>query len=207
MRGSELYELQLELECKRLLPSGRLEEFPCENPDGLALISAVRFLDGTGEAVRLRVDAGEDVAAIARRLSASELLDSPEPGASAGVSLKRHFSGRTGSFAATPDPREYVDALRRGSGWTVSIEGNVAARAFSARENARAAELSVETSPAFRRRGLARQAAAAWAAEVLSSGKVAFYSYDFTNEASAALAASLRVAFHFDAGSFDLSRT
>jgi predicted GNAT family acetyltransferase len=85
--------------------------------------------------------------------------------------------------------------------------GDVVARAFSARENSRAAELSVETTPAHRRRGFARQVAAAWAADVVSSDRIAFYSYDFANAASAALASSLRVTFEFDVGSFDVGRT
>lgn len=204
MRAAELYEKQLELECKRLLSSGRLESFPCDNPDGLAMVSAVRFLDGTGEAIRLRVDAADDVELLARRLTVSDLLEAAEPGSTAGVVMRRNFSGRTGILDRVPDRSEFPDAEPGGGGWIVRIAGDVAARAFSARENSVAAELSVETTPGYRRRGFARQVAAAWAAGVVASDRVAFYSYDFSNTASAALAQSLDVRFQFDVGSFDL---
>ena len=205
MRAAELYELQLELECKRLLSSGRLEEVPCDNPDGLALISAVRFLDGSGDAIRLRIDADAEVEAIVARLSVTDLLYAADPGAHAGVVLTRHFSGRTGIVGRQPDLGSFSAAEPDADAWVVKVNGVVAARAFSARENRRAAELSVETAPEYRRRGHGRQVAAAWADSVVSSGRIAFYSYDFANSASAALAQSLPVEPKFDAGSFDLA--
>lgn len=204
MRAAELYELQLELECKRLLSSGRLEEVPCDNPDGLALISVVRFIDGSGEAIRLRVDADAEVAAIAGRLSVADLLEAGDPGASVGVDITRHFSGRTGIVGQRSDVGAFPAAEPDEDAWVVKVDGAVVARAFSARENSRAAELSVETAPGYRRQGHARQVAAAWANSIVSSGRIAFYSYDFANTASAALARSLRVEPKFDVGSFDL---
>jgi predicted GNAT family acetyltransferase len=88
-------------------------------------------------------------------------------------------------------------------GWVVTVDGEVVSQAVSAHENARAAEVGCETVLAFRNHGYARHFAA-WASDVLESNRVAFYSYDFENTASAALAASLEVVPVFDVGAFDL---
>ena len=45
---------------------------------------------------------------------------------------------------------------------------------------------------------------AAWAAAVLGAGKTAFYSHQFDNHASAALAASLGIEILFEAAGIDL---
>lgn len=76
----ELYRLQLEIECKRVLPSGRLGRVPCDDPDDLPLISAVRFLDGSGEWVRLREDADDELEALVDGLSLDDLIGMSRPG-------------------------------------------------------------------------------------------------------------------------------
>jgi RimJ/RimL family protein N-acetyltransferase len=200
---AQLYEIQLQLECKRLLPSGRLGEFPCANPDGLALISVVRFLDGSGEAIRLREDADNTTADIAARLAIDDLL-APHLGASAKALLRRNFAGRTGIFPSESSVDANAHAERDGRRWVVRIGERITAVAFSAREDESAAELSVETESDHRGRGYAKAVAAAWARDVIESGRIAFYSYDYTNTASGALAQSLGVTFQFEAGSFDL---
>lgn len=63
--------------------------------------------------------------------------------------------------------------------------------AWSVRQDNQAAELAVETHPAFRRRGYARQVAAAWAAARIRQGQVAFYSHKAANLPSLALRRSL----------------
>jgi RimJ/RimL family protein N-acetyltransferase len=70
--------------------------------------------------------------------------------------------------------------------------------AWSSRTNAKAAELAIETKPAFRRRGFARQVAAAWARYQLQQQKIAFYSHLHDNLPSRALAASLGVVHIMD---------
>jgi hypothetical protein len=205
VRTADLYALQLDLECKRILSSGRVGRVPCPNPDELALIAVVRFLDGSGEWVRLREDATAEVAAAVAHLRADDFLTGEATLALDGNRLQRRFVGRTGVFTERPDPAEFRAAERTATGWVVRVDGEIAARATSARINDRAAEIGCETLAPFRRRGLARQACAAWADEVLASDRVGFYSYDFSNAASAGLAASLAVAPRFDVGAFDLS--
>lgn len=90
-----------------------------------------------------------------------------------------------------PDPTEYPDVVLRDGRYVILIDGEVVAWASTDREVAQAAEVSIETLPEFRRRGYARQVTAAWAASVLSAGKVAFYSHLLENAPSQAVAASL----------------
>lgn len=205
MTPSDLYGLQLEIECKRVLPSGRLGRVPCENPDDLPLISGVRFLDGSGESVRLREDADDELEELVDGLSLDDLIGMSRPGHPGPLRLRRTFAGRTGVFVRAPGPDGFPLAEEDGDAWVVRVDEEIVSWAVSSRENDRAAELGCETLPAFRRRGYARQVCAAWARDVLASGRVGFYSYDFDNPASAALAASLGVAPQFDAGGFYLA--
>lgn len=75
--------------------------------------------------------------------------------------------------------------------------------ATSVRQNDQAAEVYVETQPGFMKRGFGRQVVAAWANECANHGRVAFYSYDLTNQASAALAKGLGVEWYADVIGFD----
>jgi len=89
------------------------------------------------------------------------------------------------------DPAAYPDVTFVDGRHVVIVDGEVVAWAQTDCENERAAEVSIETHEAFRRRGYARQVTAAWAAKVLSSGKVAFYSHLLVNAPSRAVAESL----------------
>ncbi|MEX1158112.1 MAG: GNAT family N-acetyltransferase [Thermomicrobiales bacterium] len=90
-----------------------------------------------------------------------------------------------------PAPSEYPDVTLRDGRCVVIIDGKVVAWARTDNEDSHAAEVSIATKSAFRRRGFARQVTAAWAVSVLSSGKVAFYSHLLDNTPSSAVAASL----------------
>jgi hypothetical protein len=118
VRPVELYDLQLELECKRVLPSGRLGRIPCANPDDLALISIVRFLDGSGEFVRLRDDASAAVEVAVESLAVDDLFAGSGMPDVRGRRFSRRFCGRTGVFVMRPDLGEFdmVGARRRGLG-------------------------------------------------------------------------------------------
>ncbi len=84
------------------------------------------------------------------------------------------------------------DLLRfRSPIYAILVDGEIAATCVSARENATAAEAWVQTAPAFRRRGFARQVTAAWGHDVLAAGKVAFYSHRWDNYPSRGVATSL----------------
>ena len=90
-----------------------------------------------------------------------------------------------------PDPDEYPDVTIRGRRHVVLIDGKVVAWAKTDTEDDHSAEVSIATKSEFRRRGYARQVTASWAASVLSSGKVAFYSHLLDNAPSSAVAESL----------------
>jgi predicted GNAT family acetyltransferase len=86
--------------------------------------------------------------------------------------------------------------------WVVKDNEQVVCRAISVRQNAECAEVYVETHPNFRRRGYGRQTVAAWAHDILSSGRVPFYSYHLSNNSSANLARSLGVVWYADLVAF-----
>lgn len=95
--------------------------------------------------------------------------------------LGRHFSGwAAGEIAAGRGP---VLAVREG-GHAVSV-------CFCARRSVAAAEAGVETTAAFRGRGYAARAAAAWARRVRAEGLTPLYSTDWSNRASLAVARKL----------------
>ncbi len=82
----------------------------------------------------------------------------------------------------------YPDAL---PGLPVGDPTQPAAIAWSVRHNDAAAEVAVETQPAFRRRSYARQVVAAWAAAQFRLQRVAFYSLKANNYPSQSLRRSL----------------
>jgi len=77
------------------------------------------------------------------------------------------------------------------TGWGLKSRGKVVASCVSVRENEEAAESWVWVEPSFRRRGLGRIVTLAWARDLLSRGKIPFYSYADYNTASRNLAKSL----------------
>jgi RimJ/RimL family protein N-acetyltransferase len=101
-------------------------------------------------------------------------------------------------FARLALPAEYLDVHERAGEFVVFAGSVVVSRAWSPRANSRAAEVSVETKPDFRRRGYARQACLAWAAYHLERGRVALYCHNRDNLASRALAISLGVVHFMD---------
>ncbi len=90
-----------------------------------------------------------------------------------------------------PDAAEFLDVTRRGDRFVIERDGVNAAEAWSAQDDARAAEVEVETASRFRRRGFGRQVVAAWAHSVRRDGKIALYSHLTSNDASRALARSI----------------
>jgi len=110
----------------------------------------------------------------------------------------RRLASSTDWLVAAYDP----DLLGRPwSVYAVVQDGYIVSSCVSARENASSGEAWVRTSPAYRRRGLAREVTAAWAADLARQGKTAFYSHRTDNPASAAVARSLAlVPFTHDIG-------
>ncbi len=101
--------------------------------------------------------------------------------------------------ATAPSLLDLHFAARRSSpaGWErggviASVEDGVAvALCFHARRTDHAAEAGVVTVEAYRGRGHARAAVAAWTRLVNASGRVALYSTDWTNHASRRVASAL----------------
>ena len=103
------------------------------------------------------------------------------------------FVGRANVFNAEPSLDDHLNVVRREGRFTIVLKGEPVSWAWSVRKNDVSAEVAVETSLAYRRRGYARQVAAAWAAEVAKQGKVAFFSHAEDNLASMRLARSLNL--------------
>lgn len=191
----------MELECIGVGAAGRLHRLPGPNPDAIARCFVIRHTDGY--TCYLRDDVPPAVAAALLALPPARLFADAtivtrllNCGHDAEASL---WAGSAYIFERLPAPEEFPDVELRPDGTlVVQVEGEVAARAWSSRENARAAELAVETEPVFQRQGYARQVCSAWAYQQLIHGRVAFYSHHRENLASAALAQALGVAHFMD---------
>jgi len=91
----------------------------------------------------------------------------------------------------TAEEWELLLSSQLGPWAAVTVNGEVAALCFCARLTDLAAEAGVRTEPAHRRQGHAAAVTAAWAAQVLATGRVAFYSTSADNVASQGVAARL----------------
>lgn len=191
--------IQLELECKSV-DHGLLVRIPCDDPDDIARFSIARHAAGYTAYVR------HDVAPHVR----DQLLALPQHTAwsdtaavvnilAAGVDADVHvWRGRSYTFQRLPEEHEFPDVVQDGDGFAVVVDGIGVSWAWSSRSNEHAAELAVETLPAFRRRGYARQVVLAWARHQLDRGKTAFYSHALNNAASQALAETVGVMHFMD---------
>jgi len=192
-----LLHQQLALERKGVDGAGRLYRLPGENPDDMAPLLAARLVDGR-YVTYFRDDVPETVIAGLRTLTAEQLYhDHTQVLGILGASGSA-WCGSTYFFSRIPLPEEHPLVVQRDNKFGVEVDGLTAAEAWSSRSTDFAAELAVETLPAFRRRGYGRQVCAAWASDQLAAGRVAFYSHSLENLASAALARSLGVEHIFD---------
>jgi GNAT superfamily N-acetyltransferase len=113
------------------------------------------------------------------------------PGKFGGCFISEHLPHR-------PEPSEFPLVVKRGEQLVVLVDDVPVCRAWSEHSNAQCAEVAVETHPEHRGKGYARQAVAAWAYDVIESGRVALYSYKMDNHASKALVRSLGAAWYAD---------
>jgi GNAT superfamily N-acetyltransferase len=109
----------------------------------------------------------------------------------------------SGHFPRLPELGEQPELCHNGDAWSIMPGELEVSRAISVRQNERCAEVYVETLPAYRRKGYARQVVAAWVRDIMDRGRVAFYSYKTRNIASAALARSLGVEWYADVIAFE----
>jgi GNAT superfamily N-acetyltransferase len=192
-----LLHQQLALERKGVDSSGRLFRLPGENPDDMPGVLAARLADGCYVAY-FRDDLTENVMAELHALTPEQLFhEQAQVMAILGVSDPA-WCGRTYFFSESLPAEEYPLAVKRNGKFVVEVDGVAASEAWSSRSTDFAAELAVETRPEFQRRGYGRQVCAAWASHQLAAGRIAFYSHDVRNTASAALARSLSVQFFMD---------
>jgi hypothetical protein len=97
-----------------------------------------------------------------------------------------------------PEPAEYAEVTFNNGRHILVRDGLTIAQAWDAQACPGAVEVEVETHPDFRRRGFARQVVASWAARALEDNRIAYYSHTVENDASAALARSLKLTWLSD---------
>ena len=199
----ELIHMQIGLEY-RLDESGLLE--PCPGSTEHALYLVYEYSLGYVPFY------GSELPATARQkiitLGPKSSFDDPESTRdlieSAGQGCKCGYDKFwSGYIKNPPKPEDYPQATRMGGHWVILRDGDVICQACSVRQDERCAEVYVESLPAFRRQGYGRQVVAAWACDVMNSGRVAFYSYKIGNNASAALARSLGVEWYANVAGFE----
>jgi len=72
--------------------------------------------------------------------------------------------------------------------YAIEQDGKIVSACVSTRENKFCGEAWVYTDPEYRNRGFAKKVIGAWATELISTGKIPFYSHKIENIASANLA-------------------
>lgn len=202
-RAFALLELQLKLECTRVVHGTRLVPFPCPNPDPPSRVLIVRFHDQVK--VFLREDVGD---AVADRILASPPGDMEGAVARVRALMDTNVDWTGSTYVATTPLDGALTSgvvqrpLEQGASdqsFAILDGDRVLSGCSSSRENDSAAEAWVWTDSAARRRGYGRRCVAAWANDALRRGKVPFYSHARDNHASRQLARSLDLTWVFDA--------
>jgi ribosomal protein S18 acetylase RimI-like enzyme len=208
----DLIQLQLELECKRIIEDNILVRLPCPHPDGIPRFLVLQY--GQSYTAYFSQDVSlsmrEQFATLSLEQAFSDhqrvqaLLSTDTP-------CKHFWQGKSYIFPSTltadlyPDAVQLDDAqhlhlLQSYEHWKsvgnktvygIIVDGHIVASCGSVRENDKCAEAWVITEPAFRGRGYARQVTAAWAHHLQQRGKMPFYSHALNNLASQAVARSL----------------
>lgn len=206
-RAFALFELQLELECTRILDGNRLVPFSCPNPEPPNRVVVVRVHDRS--MIFLRDDVDETVA--------DRLLSSPPDDMKSAVSHVRELADldvewRGSTYVATSPfdaaltagvTEQPGDRENGGRSFCIIDGGEAVSGCSSSRENGSSGEAWVWTHERVRRRGYGQRCVAAWANDLLRQGKVPFYSHAHDNLASRQLARSLGLTWVFDACGFD----
>ncbi len=194
MNPIDLIRLQITLEYD-LIKSGRLVPFPGSTEQGLYIV--YRYPGGYIPYFNQHLP--EALCDGLRNLGGEQAFEAPQ----AVLWLMQkylpcHFEGPFVSeyLPRLPEPGEFSRVVQQGEQFVVLDGDTPVCRAWSERSNAACAEVAVETQADRRRKGCARQAVAAWAHNVISSGRVALYSYKAENRPSQALARSLGAVWY-----------
>jgi len=200
MNPNDLVRLQITLEYD-LNKSGRLVPFPGSTEQGLYIV----YRYPGGYIPYFNQCLPEALCDKLRNLGGEQAFEAPQ----AVVWLMQrylpcHFEGRFVSvyLPHLPEPGKFSRVVQQGEQFVILEDGKPVCRAWSERSNAQCAEVAVETHADHRRKGCARQAVAAWAHNVISSGRVALYSYKAENRPSQALALSLGAVWYAEVVSF-----
>lgn len=201
-----LFELQLELECIRIVDRNRLAPFACPIPDPPSRVVLVRFHDRLMAFVREDVDES-----VADQLLTSPPVDIERAGACVRELLDLDVDWTGSTYVATTqyDAALTAGVMERPAGqenggrsFCIIDEDEAVSGCSSTRENGSSGEAWVWTHERVRRRGYGRRCVAAWANDLLRQDKVPFYSHAHDNEASRQLARSLGLTWVFDVYGF-----
>ena len=190
--------LQLELECIGTDEQGGLVRIEGPNPDDIHLFFVVQTRNGF--AAFWRADVEQRTKELVSSRGYQQAFFDPSTFRKL-LNAREVWQGSTYMFPPTFDV-ETRGVVQEGNLFTIRIEGELACRAWSSRQNDHAAELAVETKPLFRRRGYAMMTSAAWAMVQLRAGRVPFYSHMAENLASKGLAMRLGVEHLFNCVSY-----
>ena len=213
--------LQLELECIGIDALGQLYRIPCANPDTLHRVYVVRCTEETHHFFRQNLPL--PLRTKLQHLPFEDYQEHPERVKSIleeDAPCEEYFVGKSYIFSVSLPSSIFPDVVHLSSlnpemvkqynphldltqkeAYGIVVDGKIVSCCESIRENERSSEAWVVTREAYRRRGYARQVAAAWGSALLQQGKVPFYSHVIENLASQALAESLGlVQFNIGAG-------
>jgi hypothetical protein len=194
MNPIDLIRLQITLEYD-LDKAGRLVPFPGSTEQGLYIV----YRYPGGYIPYFNQCLPEALCERLRNLGGEQAFEAPQ----AVVWLMQrylpcHYEGRFVSeyLPRLSEPREFLQVVKQDEQFVVLDGDKPVCRAWSERSNAQCVEVAVETHADHRRKGFARQAVTAWAHSVISSGRVALYSYKTENHPSQALAHSLGAVWY-----------
>ena len=188
MDPAALVRMQVELEYQ-LDGSGLLVPFPGSSERARFIV--YRYAGSCARFFRQDVPTG-----VKRRLEelpCKEATHTPESFTRLLGDDPERFVGRSYVFSGEPTLDGQSNVVLRDGRFTIEVNGEPVSWAWSVRENDVSAEVAVETLSAHRRKGHAHRVSAAWARELMSQGKVAFFSHAEDNLASMRLARSLNL--------------
>lgn len=221
MNTLDLIRLHLELECIGMDAEDQLHRIPCTHPDTVPRVYAVRC--DKGNLLFFRRDTPQTIRERIARMPFDKFFTHPDMVnrvMAAHSACMEIYIGRSYVFPTGLNDFLYPDVVRlscidralvrrydpelnlhQREVFGILVDGMVVSTCESSRENNAAGEAWVRTLEAYRRRGYARQVTLAWAHSLQQQGKVPFYSHNWENAASCAVAQSLRLVQYIeDAG-------